>query len=78
MTMKPIFWVSTSGLANFYMNACNFSKELSKIVQVALKYQLRMPPYFTLVLRSLACLEGTCNPILGFFLNDGFDLSWVE
>lgn len=35
-----------------------FTKVLSKIVQVALKYQLRMPPYFTLVLRSLACLEG--------------------
>ncbi|XP_023639626.1 uncharacterized protein LOC17888000 isoform X2 [Capsella rubella] len=35
-----------------------FTKVLSKIVKVALKYQLRMPPYFTLVLRSLACLEG--------------------
>ncbi|KAL0711001.1 hypothetical protein Bca4012_017979 [Brassica carinata] len=35
-----------------------FTKVLSKILQVALKYQLRMPPYFTLVLRSLACLEG--------------------
>ncbi|KAL1189031.1 Protein ACTIVITY OF BC1 COMPLEX KINASE 3 [Cardamine amara subsp. amara] len=35
-----------------------FTKVLSKIVKVALNYQLRMPPYFTLVLRSLACLEG--------------------
>ncbi|XP_024003876.1 uncharacterized protein LOC18027260 isoform X2 [Eutrema salsugineum] len=35
-----------------------FTKVLSKIVKVALNYQMRMPPYFTLVLRSLACLEG--------------------
>ncbi|XP_010534416.1 PREDICTED: uncharacterized protein LOC104809972 isoform X2 [Tarenaya hassleriana] len=35
-----------------------FSKVLGKIVSVALKYQFRMPPYFTLVLRSLASLEG--------------------
>ncbi|KFK36812.1 hypothetical protein AALP_AA4G174700 [Arabis alpina] len=35
-----------------------FTKVLSKIVKVALKYQLQMPPYFTLVLRSLACFEG--------------------
>ncbi|CAA7052030.1 unnamed protein product [Microthlaspi erraticum] len=35
-----------------------FTKVLSKILKVALNYQLRMPPYFTLVLRSLACLEG--------------------
>ncbi|VVB17474.1 unnamed protein product [Arabis nemorensis] len=35
-----------------------FTKVLSKIVKVALNYQLQMPPYFTLVLRSLACFEG--------------------
>ncbi|CAH2058752.1 unnamed protein product [Thlaspi arvense] len=35
-----------------------FTKVLSNILKVALNYQLRMPPYFTLVLRSLACLEG--------------------
>lgn len=50
---------------NIFNCCCTFSKVLSKIVQVALKYQLRMPPYFTLVLRSLACFEGTCNPLLG-------------
>lgn len=52
--------------ANFFFQCLQFLQVLSKIVQVALKYQLRMPPYFTLVLRSLACLEGTCNPIPGF------------
>uniref|UniRef100_A0A2P2M297 Uncharacterized protein MANES_07G104400 n=1 Tax=Rhizophora mucronata TaxID=61149 RepID=A0A2P2M297_RHIMU len=35
-----------------------FSKVLSKIWSVALRYHLRMPPYYTLVLRSLASLEG--------------------
>ncbi|KAJ0046307.1 hypothetical protein Pint_06067 [Pistacia integerrima] len=35
-----------------------FSRVLSKIWSVALKYQFRMPPYYTLVLRSLASLEG--------------------
>ncbi|XP_057523471.1 uncharacterized protein LOC130803282 isoform X1 [Amaranthus tricolor] len=35
-----------------------FSKVLSKILSVTLKYQFRMPPYFTLLLRSLASLEG--------------------
>ncbi|KAF8395210.1 hypothetical protein HHK36_019153 [Tetracentron sinense] len=35
-----------------------FSKVLGKIWSVALKYHLRMPPYYTLVLRSLASLEG--------------------
>ncbi|XP_020240815.1 uncharacterized protein LOC109819480 isoform X2 [Asparagus officinalis] len=35
-----------------------FSKVLVKILSVALKYHFRMPPYFTLVLRSLASLEG--------------------
>ncbi|KAJ8765850.1 hypothetical protein K2173_020366 [Erythroxylum novogranatense] len=35
-----------------------FSNVLSKIWSVALKYHFRMPPYYTLVLRSLASLEG--------------------
>ncbi|KAE9445537.1 hypothetical protein C3L33_22565, partial [Rhododendron williamsianum] len=35
-----------------------FSKVLGKIWSIALKYHFRMPPYYTLVLRSLASLEG--------------------
>ncbi|KAL3838332.1 hypothetical protein ACJIZ3_022923 [Penstemon smallii] len=35
-----------------------FSRVLGKIWSVALKYHCRMPPYFVLVLRSLASLEG--------------------
>lgn len=35
-----------------------FSKVLGKIWSVALNYQFKMPPYFTLVLRSVASLEG--------------------
>ncbi|XP_074296016.1 uncharacterized protein LOC141623759 [Silene latifolia] len=35
-----------------------FSKVLGKILSVALKYHFRMPPYYTLLLRSLASLEG--------------------
>ncbi|KAJ9175588.1 hypothetical protein P3X46_014130 [Hevea brasiliensis] len=35
-----------------------FTKVLSKIWSIALKYHFRMPPYYTLVLRSLASLEG--------------------
>eukprot|EP00262_Sarcandra_glabra_P006917 TRINITY_DN19477_c0_g1_i2.p1 TRINITY_DN19477_c0_g1~~TRINITY_DN19477_c0_g1_i2.p1 ORF type:complete len:812 (+),score=125.18 TRINITY_DN19477_c0_g1_i2:159-2594(+) len=35
-----------------------FSRVLGKIWSIALKYHLRMPPYYTLVLRSLASLEG--------------------
>ncbi|KAK8463433.1 hypothetical protein SEVIR_1G364500v4 [Setaria viridis] len=35
-----------------------FSKVLGKIWSVAFKYHFRMPPYYTLVLRSLASLEG--------------------
>ncbi|KAA0034730.1 AarF domain kinase [Cucumis melo var. makuwa] len=35
-----------------------FSKVLGKIWSVALKYHFRMPPYYTLMLRSLASLEG--------------------
>lgn len=35
-----------------------FSKVLGKIWSVAIKYHFRMPPYYTLVLRSLASLEG--------------------
>ncbi|XWS07937.1 hypothetical protein CRYUN_Cryun41cG0034100 [Craigia yunnanensis] len=35
-----------------------FSRVLGKIWAVALKYHFRMPPYYTLVLRSLASLEG--------------------
>ncbi|WOL12957.1 hypothetical protein Cni_G21726 [Canna indica] len=35
-----------------------FSRVLGKIWSVALKYHFRMPPYFTLVLRSLASFEG--------------------
>ncbi|KAL3650029.1 hypothetical protein CASFOL_006432 [Castilleja foliolosa] len=35
-----------------------FSLVLSKIWSVALKYHCRMPPYYILVLRSLASLEG--------------------
>ncbi|TQD97343.1 hypothetical protein C1H46_017045 [Malus baccata] len=35
-----------------------FSRVLSKIWSVAFKYHFRMPPYYTLVLRSLASFEG--------------------
>ncbi|GER43244.1 protein kinase superfamily protein [Striga asiatica] len=35
-----------------------FSRVLSRIWSVALKYHCRMPPYYVLVLRSLASLEG--------------------
>ncbi|GAB2286797.1 hypothetical protein Dimus_021192 [Dionaea muscipula] len=35
-----------------------FSRVLGKIWSVALKYHFRMPPYYTLVLRSLASWEG--------------------
>ncbi|KAI3989260.1 hypothetical protein MKX01_036443 [Papaver californicum] len=35
-----------------------FSRVLGKIWSTALKYHCQMPPYFTLVLRSLASLEG--------------------
>lgn len=35
-----------------------FSRVLSKILSVAFKYHFSMPPYYTLVLRSLASLEG--------------------
>ncbi|CAM0942834.1 unnamed protein product [Alopecurus aequalis] len=35
-----------------------FSRVLGKIWSIALKYHFRMPPYYTLVLRSLASLEG--------------------
>ncbi|KAL0452177.1 UNVERIFIED_CONTAM: hypothetical protein Slati_1195800 [Sesamum latifolium] len=35
-----------------------FSRVLGKIWSVALKYHCRMPPYYILVLRSLASLEG--------------------
>ncbi|XP_038971215.1 uncharacterized protein slr1919 isoform X5 [Phoenix dactylifera] len=35
-----------------------FSRVLGKIWSIALKYQFRMPPYYTLILRSLASLEG--------------------
>ncbi|KAK6929208.1 TMEM115/Pdh1/Rbl19 [Dillenia turbinata] len=35
-----------------------FSRVLGKIWTVALKYHFRMPPYYTLLLRSLASLEG--------------------
>ncbi|KAJ1692428.1 hypothetical protein LUZ63_009126 [Rhynchospora breviuscula] len=35
-----------------------FSKVLAKVWSVALKHHFRMPPYYTLVLRSLASLEG--------------------
>uniref|UniRef100_A0A2P2M281 Uncharacterized protein n=1 Tax=Rhizophora mucronata TaxID=61149 RepID=A0A2P2M281_RHIMU len=47
---------------HFVVNSCLIStimlKVLSKIWSVALRYHLRMPPYYTLVLRSLASLEG--------------------
>ncbi|CAK7325487.1 unnamed protein product [Dovyalis caffra] len=35
-----------------------FSRVLGKILSVAIKSHFRMPPYFTLMLRSLASLEG--------------------
>ncbi|KAJ4776317.1 Protein kinase superfamily protein [Rhynchospora pubera] len=35
-----------------------FSKVLANVWSVALKHHFRMPPYYTLVLRSLASLEG--------------------
>ncbi|KAF4389116.1 hypothetical protein F8388_026845 [Cannabis sativa] len=36
----------------------NFSRVLAKIFSIAVKYHFRMPPYFTLLLRSLASFEG--------------------
>ncbi|KAG6554988.1 hypothetical protein Mapa_003573 [Marchantia paleacea] len=36
----------------------NFGQVTGKLWQIALKFRLRLPPYYTLVLRSLASLEG--------------------
>ncbi|XP_057784582.1 uncharacterized protein LOC131001949 [Salvia miltiorrhiza] len=47
-----------------------FSRVLGKIWSVALKYHCRMPPYYVLVLRSLASLEGlavAANPTFKTF-----------
>lgn len=44
-----------------------FSKVLGKIWSVAFKYHFRMPPYYTLVLRSLASLEGLAMAADGTF-----------
>lgn len=46
---------STGDWMNFTMFVL---KVLGKIWSIAFKYHLRMPPYYTLVLRSLASLEG--------------------
>ncbi|KAI5082203.1 hypothetical protein GOP47_0001946 [Adiantum capillus-veneris] len=35
-----------------------FSKVLARVLEIALRHQFRMPPYFVLVLRSIASLEG--------------------
>lgn len=46
-----------------------FLKVLGKIWTVALKHHFRMPPYYTLVLRSLASLEGKLSiPHVDYFL----------
>lgn len=44
-----------------------FSKVLGKIWSVAFKYHFRMPPYYTLVLRSIASLEGLAVAADGTF-----------
>ncbi|KAL5208797.1 hypothetical protein ABZP36_033232 [Zizania latifolia] len=44
-----------------------FSRVLGKIWSVAFKYHFRMPPYYTLVLRSLASLEGLAMAADGTF-----------
>ncbi|KAG8072825.1 hypothetical protein GUJ93_ZPchr0006g44710 [Zizania palustris] len=44
-----------------------FSRVLGKIWSVAFKYHFRMPPYYTLVLRSLASLEGLAMASDGTF-----------
>ncbi|KAL2623662.1 hypothetical protein R1flu_003867 [Riccia fluitans] len=36
----------------------NFGQVTKKLWEIALKFRLRLPPYYTLVLRSLASLEG--------------------
>ncbi|KAL3684266.1 hypothetical protein R1sor_002288 [Riccia sorocarpa] len=36
----------------------NFRQATGKLFQIALKFRLRLPPYYTLVLRSLVSLEG--------------------
>lgn len=38
-------------------------KVLAKIWSVALKYHFRMPPYYTLLLRSLASFEGMLSHV---------------
>ncbi|KAK3023168.1 hypothetical protein RJ639_043477 [Escallonia herrerae] len=49
-----------------------FSGVLGKIWSVALKHHMRMPPYYTLVLRSLASLEGKCHMPIPFVLKIPF------
>ncbi|PKA53396.1 putative aarF domain-containing protein kinase [Apostasia shenzhenica] len=52
--------VETLGVVDYSngIPAFKFSLVLGKIWSIALKYHFRMPPYFTLVLRSLASWEG--------------------
>lgn len=63
--------VSCFVLTNYYIYILQV---VGKILSVALKYHFRMPPYFTLVLRSLASLEGwntIFNSILAALLYTG-------
>ncbi|CAN1798517.1 Uncharacterized protein sll0005 [Linum perenne] len=54
-----------------------FSRVLGTIWSVALKYHFRMPPYYTLVLRSLASLEADTRKILySVILNKRKEFRW--
>ncbi|WMV25611.1 hypothetical protein MTR67_018996 [Solanum verrucosum] len=53
-------------------------KVLSKIVSVAFKYHFRMPPYFTLLLRSLASLEGQGGSSFGGGQDAGSEIEMVQ
>ncbi|KAG5610952.1 hypothetical protein H5410_022233 [Solanum commersonii] len=54
------------------------AKVLSKIVSVAFKYHFRMPPYFTLLLRSLASLEGQGGSSFGGGQDAGSEIEMVQ
>lgn len=57
-SIQVLYVVPLSDYICVFVTTNSTLKVLGKIWSIALKYHFRMPPYYTLVLRSLASLEG--------------------
>ena len=58
---RPVSILSYSLQSVLTLNACSFGEMSNDLGRTMYEYQFRIPPYYTLLVRSLSVLEVSCS-----------------